>query len=151
MRISNLLCRMAVAVASVAMIACTDPAEPEPDPAAAAQVGQSEPLQATLPAPSESTSRYVGLWATTAEGCAVPAWRFEERRISTRGEVSCEFHNVAMTERGYDIQATCTAESPPQPHEIQLSFAESARAMMISGGPWQSGTALVFCAALPNP
>jgi len=151
MRMSNLLCRLAAAAASVAMIACTDPAEPEPDPAAAAQVGKAEPLPSTLPAPSESVPRYVGLWATTSEGCAEPAWRFEERRISKRGEVSCAFQNVVMTDRGYDIQATCTAESPPQPHNIQLSFAESARAMMVAGGPWQSGVALVYCAALPTP
>lgn len=150
MRISNLLCRLAAAAASLAMIACTDPAEPEPDPAAAAQVGEAQRLPRTLPPPSESVPRYVGLWATAAEGCAEPAWRFEERSISTRGEVSCEFQNVALTDRGYDIQATCTAESPPQPYNIQLSFAESARAMMVTGGPWQAGTALVYCAGLPT-
>lgn len=151
MRISNLICRAAAAAISFALIACADPAEPEPDPEAAAQIGEAEPLPHTLPPPNETTPRYVGLWATTAEGCAEPAWRFEANRITTRGEVSCEFHNVAMTERGYEIQAQCTAQAPPEQHTIQLSFAESARAMMISGGPWQSGTALVFCSALPRP
>jgi hypothetical protein len=151
MRMSNLICRAAAAAISVALIACTDPAEPEPDPEAAAQVGEAQSLPSTLPPPSETTPRYVGLWATTAEGCAEPAWRFEANRVSTRGEVSCEFQNVAMTNNGYDIQASCTAESPPTPHNIQLSFAESARAMMIAGGPWQSGTALVYCGGLPTP
>lgn len=150
MRISNLICRVAVAACSFAMIACTDPAEPEPDPEAAQQVGQAQTLPSTLPQPSATTPRYVGLWATTAEGCTEPAWRFEQTRMSTRGEVSCEFQNVAMTSNGYDIQATCTAEAPPTPYNIQLSFAESARAMMIAGGPWQSGTALVYCGALPS-
>lgn len=151
MRISNLIRLAAAASISFALIACADPAEPEPDPEAAAQIGQAEPIPSTLPPPSETTPRYVGLWATTAEGCAEPAWRFEANRITTRGEISCEFQNVAMTERGYEIQAQCTAEAPPVPHTIELSFAESARAMMVSGGPWQSGTALVFCAALPSP
>lgn len=151
MRISNLLCRAAVAAVSFAMIACADPAEPPPDPEAAEQVGEAQQLPSTLPPPSETTPRYVGLWATTAEGCAEPAWRFEESRISTRGEVSCEFQNVTLTDRGYDIQAQCVAQAPPEQHNIQLSFAESARAMMITGGPWQSGTALVYCAALPAP
>lgn len=150
MPISNLICRAALAAASFAMIACTEPAEPEPDPGAAAEIGGVEPLPSTLPPPSATSPRYVGLWATTAEGCAEPAWRFEENRISTRGEVSCEFQNVTMTARGYDIQAQCYAEAPPEPYTIQLSFAESARAMMISGGPWQSGTALVYCSALTN-
>ncbi len=134
-----------------ALIACSEPAEPQPDPEAAAQVGEAEPLPTTLPPLSATTPRYLGLWATTAEGCSDPAWSFEARRVSTQGEVSCEFQNVAMTERGYDIQAQCTAQAAPEPHTIQLSFAESARAMMISGGPWQSGTALVFCSALPSP
>lgn len=150
MRLSNLLCRAAAAAASLAMMACAEPAEPEPDPEAAAQIGEAEPLPNTLPPPSDSP-RYVGLWATTAEGCTEPAWRFEERRITTRGEVSCEFQNVAMTASGYEIQAQCTVQAPPEPHTINLSFSESARAMMISGGPWQSGTALVHCATLPTP
>ncbi|MGD9967683.1 MAG: hypothetical protein AB7T59_14270 [Hyphomonadaceae bacterium] len=149
MRLSNLLCRAAVVVVSCVTIACTDPAEPEPDPDAAGQVGETQTLPSTLPPPSEAMPRYVGLWAASAEGCADPAWRFEQRRVSTRGEVSCEFQNVTLTDRGYDVQAQCTAEAPPAPYNIQLSFAESARAMMIAGGPWQAGTALVYCGPLP--
>lgn len=148
---STLACRAAVAAISLAIIACADPAEPPPDADAANDVGEVQQLPSTLPAPSETMPRYVGLWATTAEGCSEPAWRFEERRISTRGEVSCDFQNVTVTDRGYDIQAQCFAEAPPEQHTIQLSFAESARAMMISGGPWQTGTALVYCGPLPTP
>lgn len=151
MSLSNLWGFALGAAVSVALAACSDPPEPEPDPSAAAQVGDIQALPSTLPPPSETTPRYVGLWATTAEGCAEPAWRFEERRISTRGEVSCALKNVSLTDRGYDIQATCHAQAPPERHNIQLSFAESARAMMITGGPWQSGTALVYCGALPAP
>lgn len=150
MRVSVPLTRAALAAASLALFACADPVEPPPDEDAAAQVGEVEPLPSTLPPPSETTPRYVGLWATTAEGCAEPAWRFEENRIVTRGEVSCEFQNVTLTDRGYDIQAMCTAQAPPEQHNIQLSFAESARAMMIAGGPWQAATALVYCSALPR-
>lgn len=145
------LCFAVTGGASLALVACSEPAQPEPDPTAAAQVGEAQPIPATLPAPSATTPRYVGLWATTADGCSDPAWRFEATRVSTQGEVSCEFQNIAMTDSGYDIQAMCMAESPPTPYTIQLSFAESARAMMISGGPWQSGTALVHCGALRAP
>jgi len=141
-----------VALLLVAFAACSPPeAEPPPDPDAAVQLGEPQPLPSTLPAPSADTPRYVGLWATTAEGCAEPAWRFEANRISTRGEVSCEFQNVAMTNTGYEIAASCTAEAPPAPYTINLSFAESARAMMISGGPWSAGTSLVYCRPLTNP
>ncbi len=151
MRVSNLICRAAVASISIALIACTDPAEPEPDQEAAAQLGEAQTLPSTLPPPSTTAPRYVGLWATTSEGCANPSWRFEPTRMSTEGEVSCEFQNVAMTANGYDVQASCTAESAPTPYNIQLSFAESARAMMVAGGPWQAGTALVHCGALSAP
>lgn len=138
----------AAAVFALVVAGCTEPAVPPPDPDAAKQVGEAQQLPSTLPPPSESTPRYVGLWATTAEGCGEPAWRFEERGITTRGEVSCEFQNVTVTDRGYDIQAQCHAQAPPEQHSIQLSFAESARAMMIIGGPWSAGTALVYCGPL---
>lgn len=127
------------------------PPEPQPDPEAAAEVGDVEPLPHTLPPPSETTPRYVGLWATTAEGCDEPAWRFEAERVTTRGEVACEFEQVTQTPPGYDIEASCTAEAPPAPYQIQLTFAESARAMMVAGGPWSEGTALVYCGPLPSP
>ena len=148
MKLTNLISRAALAATSVALIACTDPAEPPPDPDAAAKVGGVVELERALPPPSDEAPRYVGMWATTAEGCGEPAWRFEEEGVSTRGEVSCEFNTVALTDRGYDIQATCYAEAPPEPYNIQLSFAESARAMMVAGGPWMAGTALVYCGGL---
>jgi hypothetical protein len=151
MRPVSLIARAATVVIIVAAAACADSSEQGPAPEAAEEVGEAEQLPRQPPPPSETAPRYVGLWAAAAEGCSDPAWRFEEDRVTTRGEVSCEFRSVTPTDRGYDIQASCTAEAPPAPYEIQLSFAESARAMMIAGGPWQSGTALVFCSALPPP
>lgn len=140
----------ALCLAACALAACDRPAEPPPDPDAAAQVGPIEVLPHNLPAPSATTPRYVGLWAASAEGCANPAWRFESNSVSTEGEVSCAFQSVALTPAGYEIAATCTAEGPPTPHTISLSFAESARAMMISGAPW-AATSLVYCGALTQP
>jgi hypothetical protein len=139
----------ALAVAG-AVIACTRQAEPPPDPEAAAQVGEAQTLPRTLPPPSETAPRFVGMWAASAEGCAEPAWRFEAARVATRGEVSCAFQNVTETQAGYEIAAMCTAEGPPTPHTIQLAFAESARAMMTSGAPW-AATSLVYCGPLTPP
>ena len=126
MRLSDLIARAAAGVVSLTLIACADPAEPEP----------------------EGTPRYVGLWATTVDGCAEPAWRFDANRISTQGEVSCEFQNVRMTDSGYDIDATCVAQAPPVHHNIQISFAESAPAMMVTGGPWAPAPRLFYCRSL---
>jgi hypothetical protein len=90
----------------------------------------------------------VGRWAAASLGCEQPAWRFEAQRVSTQGEVSCEFNDVQMTPTGYMIQASCTAQAPPTQETIQLSFAESARAMMVSGGPWSEPIGLMYCGSL---
>jgi hypothetical protein len=139
---------LAAATAFAAACNSQEPGVTEPDPEAAAQVGEAEPLPHTLPPPSADTPRYVGLWATTQEGCAEPAWRWEAERVTTRGEVSCNFDSVEQTPTGYALQSTCYAEAPPAPYTIQLSFAESARAMMIDGGPWSAPTSLVYCGPL---
>jgi len=140
---------IAAAIIVAYMVSCSPPqAEPPPDPDAAAQVGEAEPLPRTLPPLSETTPRYVGRWAAAALGCENPAWRFEERRVSTQGEVSCEFNDVQMTPTGYTIQASCTAQAPAAQETIQLSFAESARAMMVSGGPWAGDIGLTYCGPL---
>lgn len=136
------------AIVALAVGACTEQAEPPPDPEAAAQVGPAEALPRALP-PLGETPRYVGTWATSAEGCSVPAWTFEARAVHTQGEVSCTFNTVSMTNAGYEITASCTAEAPPAPYTIQLSFAESARAMMLSGGPW-AATSLIYCGGSRN-
>lgn len=138
------------AAALLMTAACSDSEppvlEPEPDPGAAEQVGEAQTLPRTLPPPGDQP-RYVGLWAASAEGCGEPAWRFEQQRVTTRGEVSCEFAEVAVTPTGYTLESTCYAEAPPAPYSIQISFAESARAMMVSGAPW-AATSLVYCGPL---
>lgn len=139
-----------VSLIAAATMACTDPAEPQPDPGAAAQIGAAEPLPAPLPPPTEAAPRFVGLWAASAEGCAEPAWRFEAQGVSTPGEVSCTFQNVSLTDNGYDVAAICVAQAPPEQHRIQLYFAESAEAMMVSGGPWSAPIALVYCGELSS-
>lgn len=148
MRLSNLIARGVAAAISVALIACTDPA-PEPDPEAAAEIGPSETLP-PLPPPSVDNPRFVGLWATTQQGCEAPAWRFSADGVSTLGEVSCDFSTLTQTAVGYDVAATCHAEGETTTHNMQFSFAESARAMMIAGGPWQPSASLVYCDALPQ-
>lgn len=110
-------------------------------------IAATQTLPNTLPAPSADQPRFVGLWAATAEGCANPAWRFHADQVSTAGEVSCSFRSVRQTQTGYDIDALCTAEAPPRDYKIQIGFAESARAMMLTGGPW-SASGLVYCGPL---
>lgn len=139
---------IAAAIIVAYLVSCSPPDSNLPPPSEAAdEMGEVEPLPRTLPPPGE-TPRYVGQWAAASLGCENPAWRFEERRVSTQGEVSCEFNDVQTTATGYTIQATCTAQAPPTQETIQLSFAESARAMMVSGGPWSAAIGLTYCGPL---
>lgn len=135
-----------LACALVALAACGQ-TERAPDPEAAAAIGDAIPLPQTLPAPRADALRYVGRWASSAANCASGAWVFELDGVNTAGEVSCNFNNIQITPSGYMIDASCTAEGPPTLHRIQLSFAESAQAMMVSGGPWGQEIGLVHCPA----
>ena len=54
-----------------------------------------------------------------------------------------------MTTTGYAIAATCHAEGDTQDYTLQIAFAESARAMMLTGGPWMGESrGLIYCAPL---
>jgi hypothetical protein len=139
------------ALTAVVIAACgpTAPVEEQPDPEAAAEVGPVEALPRTLPPPS-ADPRFVGLWAVSEDLCANPAWRFRADGVSTQGEVSCSFGQVSEIPGGYNVTATCHAEGETTQHEMQITFAESARAMMVANGPWSPAPGLVYCGPLTS-
>ena len=100
--------------------------------------------------PASSPTRYVGQWAAASLGCAEPAWRFEADRLTTKGEVSCAFMQVTPTPSGYDIAARCLAEGAERASTLRLRFAESAKAMLVSGGPFSGEIGLTYCGP-PTP
>jgi hypothetical protein len=103
--------------------------------------------QAETPPPAgggNETAFYVGRWAADAGLCAGGAWVFTETTLNTAGEVSCTFNTITPTTTGYTIQATCTAEAPPAPATIHLSYAQSAQALLVEGGPF-SPIGLIRC------
>jgi hypothetical protein len=112
-----------------------EPAAPTPSPIAAATPGK-------LP-PADSAQRYVGRWAARQQLCDTGAWRFEPKRLTTAGEVSCDFDDVTKVPGGYDIAATCLAEGQTSQDTIRLRFAESAQAMLVSSKMWDQG--LTYC------
>jgi hypothetical protein len=137
--------RSAVAILPLLLAACSRP-EPVQSPPAEAPppAGSGAPRPGDSLPPAEAANRYVGLWATDARGCTAPPWRFEADRLTTKGEVACRFDQVRKAPDGYDIDATCTAEGPPKAYRLKLGFAESAKAMLVDGGPF-SPTGLVWC------
>lgn len=134
------------------LAACGEASPPAPAPAA-------KPVESSPPAPvniepgqglppiSSAAPRYVGRWAATEALCRDGAWRFRSDGLSTAGEVSCAFDKVTEKPGGYDIDATCIAQAPPKQSRIGLTFAESAKAMMVDGGPFSGPVALIYCGA----
>jgi len=105
------------ALATVCLAACGPSTEPQPDPDAAAQLGEPEVLPRTLP-PAGAEPRFVGLWAASQDMCTDPAWRFRTDGVSTQGEVSCTFNQISEIAGGYDVQATCQAEGNTTQHQM---------------------------------
>lgn len=132
--------RALIVVAALALAACGQPQAP--DTAAGPPTAIPHPA---APAPDAGPPRFVGRWAT-AEGSCEQAWEFRADGLETPGHVACTFSSVTPASGGYDIAATCTAEAPPAPYNIEIRFAESARAMLVSGGP-MSSAALIACPA----
>lgn len=145
-----------IALAPAALAACERTAPTSDAPAAAAPpaaVRPPAPATAVAPAPvgkdlppiNGPDPRYVGRWAAAATACGHEAWRFSAQELETPGEVACTFGKVTPTPGGYDIDMTCVAEAPPAPSTLHLRFAESAKAMLVSGGPFSGEVGLVYC------
>jgi len=74
--------------------------------------------------------RFVGRWATVVAKCSAP-WRFTETSLKTPAGAACSFVKVTEMPGGYDIAASCTAESAPKDDTLKLRFAESAKALLL--------------------
>lgn len=87
------------------------------------EFGAAPPLPDALP-------RFVGRWATDEKNCETLAWSFTADGLETPAGSVCRFRDVREVPGGYDIDASCTAESPEQDDLIELRFAQSARGML---------------------
>lgn len=93
-----------------------------------------------------ATPFYVGRWAAKPSLCADGAWMIDRRGITTAGEVSCVFDRAPSGAGPVEADATCTAEGPPQRHRLKISYAQSARALLVEGGPF-APIGLIRCPA----
>lgn len=81
--------------------------------------------------------------------CADPAWEFRADGIATQGEVSCTFNHVLAVTNGYDVNASCVAQAPPEEHTIVLRLEGQGDRMRVEQGPWSAPITLVRCGDLP--
>jgi len=135
---------------ALALAACGQSAS-TPDPEAAAELGPAQTLPNQLPARDADTPRYVGHWAAAANACGTEEWVFDRDRLTAPNQVLCSLDNVQMSASGYQIGASCSSSEPTRNYTIQLAFAESAQAMLVSGGPWGGEVGLVHCPAETSP
>ena len=94
--------------------------------------------------PAGQGVRFVGKWAADQKSCESAAWQFTETSLTTPAGSNCSFTRVTEVPGGYDIQATCTAEGPPEADTLKIRFAESAKAMLFESKAI-AGNGLVFC------
>ena len=98
----------------------------------------------TLP-PATAPFRFIGRWAAAETACGHAAWAFTATGLSTPGATSCRFSRVSPTAGGYDIDARCSTGSRTSSERLKLTFAESAKAMVVEGGPAKAQVGLIYC------
>ena len=94
--------------------------------------------------PAPPRDGFVGRWAASPELCASGAWVFTGSQMVTAGEVACDFRQIRVSEDAWDVDATCTAEGPPQPATLRLARAPGG-GLRVEGGPFEPVT-LELCA-----
>jgi hypothetical protein len=114
---------------------------PEPEPAAPAR--PAAPGTA-LPSPDQA-ARYMGRWAAAVAACDDEAWVFRRDGLDGPAGARCTFEAVGRTASGYEITARCAGPARRGAATLHLRFAESAKAMLVDGGPFGSGAGLIWC------
>lgn len=90
------------------------------------------PLNNAAAVPTDgAAARFVGRWAAKPELCEGGAWRFEEKKLATAGEVSCDFDRVTHVADGYDVAAKCLADGVTSQETIKLRFSGEEERMRV--------------------
>ncbi len=93
------------------------------------------------PRPEQASYRFIGRWAADVRSCDAAAWTFASDRLRSADGKNCRFTDVREAAGGYDIAARC---APGGNDTIEIRFAESARAMLITS-PVVGDAGLVRC------
>lgn len=139
--------RSPILAIAATLAACSPAPEPVANTSTTGSLGGTAPAanDAAIGAPSEAhddpaadaappadgaPARFVGRWAANPGLCRDGAWRFEEKKLATAGEVSCGFESVTHVANGYDVKATCLAEGITSTEIIALRFPDGGNARM---------------------
>lgn len=136
-----------IILAALAMSAC-GPSQnveaPAKAPSPAPLPAQAVPAPAPQPAPA-ANAFYIGKWAKSEADCAAKAWSITENAL-TAPDGTCAFDQVTPVTEGFAVEASCQWAGKPTHASMRLSYAQSAKALLISGSP-AGDVGLTACSA----
>ena len=106
--------------------------------------GEAKAAEAGELPPPGPAPRFIGKWAADQKACQSAVWQFTASALRTPDDANCSFNRVNPVPGGYDIQATCSVKGPPSADTLQIRFAESAKAMLLSSKSIKD-IGLVYC------
>lgn len=103
------------------------------------------------PAPTiPANAFYVGEWAREAADCPARAWSIHANALQAP-EGACDFRTIAPVQEGFAVEADCRWAGKAVHASMRLSYAQSAKALLISGSP-AGDVGLIACPAnSPGP
>lgn len=136
--------RSLIMIATVGLAACSPAPEPTTNTSATGSLGgtapvandtaigapsaaHDDPVANKAPTAGDTPARFVGRWAANPGLCQNGAWRFEEKKLATAGEVSCAFDGIVHVADGYDVTAKCLAEGVTSEEVIALRFPDGGK------------------------
>lgn len=103
------------------------------------------PMESAVGSEPQTPGFYIGRWAETTQDCGGRAWTFSADRLIAPPGI-CVFETIALVDEGVEIDADCSWESETTSVQMRLSYAQSARALLVMDGP-SGDLGLVACPA----
>jgi hypothetical protein len=102
------------------------------------------PPALTVPTPPPNAF-YVGTWAHSEADCANAAWTIHPTSLQAPSG-ACKSTKITPTQPGFTIEAECIWREQTTKNTIQAAYAQSAKALLLSGTP-DGDVGLVACSA----
>ena len=100
----------------------------------------SRPQQATNAQPALTVPQappnafYVGNWARSESECANASWSIHPTSLQA-ADGACRFTKITPVQTGFAIAAECIWRQQTTTNTIQAAYAQSAKALLLSGTP----------------
>lgn len=101
--------------------------------ACARQQNAQTPPPPPVPTPP-ANAFYVGQWATTTADCPARAWTIHPNAFQAP-DGACDFRAITPVTEGFAVEADCRWAGRQVHASMRFSYAQSARALLISGAP----------------